>query len=96
MRIAINGMGRIGRLLMRRLLKDEQFEVVAVNDIMPVENLVYLLKYDSIYGAYPTEIKANGHSILINKKEIPYEKLPTFRDKIYFYAEHQTHKMWHI
>ena len=70
MRIAINGMGRIGRLLMRRLLKDEQFEVVAVNDIMPVENLVYLLKYDSIYGAYPTEIKANGHSILINKKEI--------------------------
>jgi glyceraldehyde 3-phosphate dehydrogenase len=42
MRIAINGMGRIGRLLFRRLMENEQFEVVAVNDIMPIENLAYL------------------------------------------------------
>ena len=52
MRIAINGMGRIGRLLFRRLIENKQFEIVAVNDIMPVENLAYLLKYDSVYGTY--------------------------------------------
>ena len=60
MRIAINGMGRIGRLLFRRLMEDEQFEVVAVNDIMPIENLTYLLKYDSIYGTYQNESKNQG------------------------------------
>ena len=48
MRIAINGMGRIGRLLFRRLLEYGQFEIVAVNDIMSADNLGYLLKFDSI------------------------------------------------
>ena len=82
MRIAINGMGRIGRLLFRRLMDDSQFEVVAVNDIMPIENLTYLLKYDSIYGSYQNEIKTNGQSFIINKTEISClqnenpEKLP--------------------
>ena len=51
MRIAINGMGRIGRLLARRLLREEGIELVAVNDIMDPENLAYLLRYDSIYGS---------------------------------------------
>lgn len=51
MRIAINGMGRIGRLLFRRLIKEPNAELVAVNDIMEPENLAYLLKYDSLYGA---------------------------------------------
>ena len=56
MRIAINGMGRIGRLLFRRLIEHEQFEIVAVNDTMPVDNLGYLLKYDSVYGAFAGNI----------------------------------------
>jgi glyceraldehyde 3-phosphate dehydrogenase len=82
MRIAINGMGRIGRLLFRRLMENEQFELVAVNDIMPTENLAYLLKYDSVYGTYPSEMKTDGQSLLINKKKIAAlrnedpEKLP--------------------
>ena len=50
MRIAINGMGRIGRLLARRLLALPDMELVAVNDIMDEQNLAYLLNYDSIYG----------------------------------------------
>ena len=66
MRIAINGMGRIGRLLFRRLMENKQFEIVAVNDIMPVENLAYLLKYDSVYGTYTDEIHATEDSLLIN------------------------------
>ena len=46
MRIAINGMGRIGRLLFRKLIHHPGVELVAVNDIMPEENLAYLVKYD--------------------------------------------------
>jgi glyceraldehyde 3-phosphate dehydrogenase len=52
-------MGRIGRLLFRRLLDREGIELVAVNDVMPVDNLVYLLKYDSLYGPiqHPIQLK---------------------------------------
>jgi glyceraldehyde 3-phosphate dehydrogenase len=56
MRIAINGMGRIGRLLARRLLSLEDMELVAVNDIMEPENLAYLLHYDSVYGTLPAAV----------------------------------------
>ncbi len=50
-RIAINGFGRIGRLVFRHLMEmdDESFEVVAVNDIAPFDNLAYLLRYDSVH-----------------------------------------------
>lgn len=64
MRIAINGMGRIGRLLFRRLLHHPGVELVAVNDIMPVENLAYLVKYDSVYGTFPEAIKMEGDTIV--------------------------------
>ncbi len=70
MRIAINGMGRIGRLLFRRLIQNEEFEVVAVNDIMPTENLAYLLKYDSIYGTFNQSVTIENDSFLINGKKI--------------------------
>lgn len=63
-------MGRIGRLLFRRLLENEQFEIVAVNDIMPTENLAYLLKYDSIYGTFPSVIKTEPGAFLVNGKKI--------------------------
>ena len=56
MRIAINGMGRIGRLLARKLLLSAGIELVAVNDIMEPENLAYLLRYDSIYGTLPERV----------------------------------------
>lgn len=70
MRIAINGMGRIGRLLFRRLFESHEFEIVAVNDIMPIENLAYLLKYDSVYGTYTNEIKTDQDSMVVNKTRI--------------------------
>lgn len=82
MRIAINGMGRIGRLLFRRLIENEAFEIVAVNDIMPKENLAYLLKYDSIYGTFGHNVKFENDSFLIMDKKIKVfqnedpEKLP--------------------
>lgn len=70
MRIAINGMGRIGRLLFRRLAEHTNIELVAINDIMPSENLSYLLKYDSIYGTFPSAILYDGKDITVNNKKV--------------------------
>lgn len=56
MRIAINGMGRIGRLLTRRLFELDGVELVAVNDIMDPDNLAYLMRYDSVYGTLPAPV----------------------------------------
>src|SRR5882757_7540553 len=68
MRIAVNGMGRIGRLLSRRLLDLEGIELVAVNDIMDTDNLAYLLRYDSVYGTLPVPVKhSDGHFIVGDK-----------------------------
>jgi glyceraldehyde 3-phosphate dehydrogenase len=70
MRIAINGMGRIGRLLFRRLVDHPGIELVAVNDIMPLDNLVYLLKYDSVYGTFSQEMKVEGNRVAVAGKKI--------------------------
>ena len=70
MRVAINGMGRIGRLLFRRLAEHKDIELVAVNDIMSAENLVYLLKYDSVYGTFVHEIVTDEDHILVAGKKI--------------------------
>jgi glyceraldehyde 3-phosphate dehydrogenase len=70
MRIAINGMGRIGRLLFRRLIDHPDFELVAVNDIMPAANLGYLLKYDSVYGTFPGSLYTAEGSIIVGEKKI--------------------------
>lgn len=70
MRIAINGMGRIGRLLFRRLVNQPGIELVAVNDIMPADNLVYLLRYDSVYGTFPHDITAGKESLSVLNKHI--------------------------
>lgn len=70
MKIAINGMGRIGRLLFRRLLNDPQFEIVAVNDIMDPVNLAYLLQYDSVYGKSEWPVTYREKLLINNQKEI--------------------------
>jgi glyceraldehyde 3-phosphate dehydrogenase len=70
MRIAINGMGRIGRLLFRRLLQDDAFDLVAVNDIMDTGNLAYLLQYDSLYGRYEKNITHEDSHILSGDKKV--------------------------
>jgi glyceraldehyde 3-phosphate dehydrogenase len=61
-KIAINGFGRIGRLVFRPIVEQgllgRQLEVVALNDIVPAHNLAYLLKYDSTQGRFPTEVRS--------------------------------------
>jgi len=74
-RIAINGFGRIGRLVFRALysqgLFGKDFEVVAVGDIVPADNLAYLLKYDSTQGRFEGEVGSKGEdTLLVDGKEI--------------------------
>jgi glyceraldehyde 3-phosphate dehydrogenase len=71
MKIAINGMGRIGRLLFRRLINDPQIEIVAVNDIMDPVNLAYLLQYDSVYGKFEWPVAYKEKLVINNQKEVP-------------------------
>lgn len=68
-RIAINGLGRIGRILLKELIK-EKMNVVAVNDLCDNDELVYLMKYDSVHGKYNKKMKAGKDSITIDGKEI--------------------------
>ena len=65
-KLAINGLGRIGRLVLRQSLKHPQIQVVAVNDLVPAENLAYLLKYDSTHGRLDADISAEEGKIYIN------------------------------
>jgi len=56
MRIAINGFGRIGRIFFRLAFDKENFDIVAINDLSDIENLKYLLKYDTVYGKYEKDV----------------------------------------
>ncbi|MEI6152813.1 MAG: type I glyceraldehyde-3-phosphate dehydrogenase [Deltaproteobacteria bacterium] len=69
-KVAINGFGRIGRLVLRAGLKGKDLEFVAVNDITDAKTLAHLLKYDSVHGIMDAEVKATENSLVINGKEI--------------------------
>lgn len=69
-RIAINGFGRIGRLVFRAGYKSSDVEFVAVNDLADTKTLAHLLKYDSTHGTLDAEVKAGSNSINIDGKEI--------------------------
>ncbi len=71
-KVAINGLGRIGRNLLKLLLQEEQLEIVAVNDLASAETLAHLIKYDSIHGRFNGEIKSEENSLIINGKKINY------------------------
>ena len=69
-KIGINGFGRIGRLALRAVIKNTQVEVVAINDLIEIEYLAYLLKYDSTHGRLFDSIDTQGDALLINGKRI--------------------------
>lgn len=74
-KVAINGFGRIGRAFFRLAWEKPEVEIAAINDLGNVENLAYLLKYDSAYGvqSYNIEAKMDGdkHALVVDGKEIP-------------------------
>lgn len=69
-RVAINGFGRIGRLVCRSGIAFDDIEYVAINDLVPADSLAYLLKYDSTHGRYAGEIKSTESSIIVDGEEI--------------------------
>ncbi|MBU1205291.1 MAG: type I glyceraldehyde-3-phosphate dehydrogenase [Nanoarchaeota archaeon] len=81
-RVAINGFGRIGRLVFRAGINNKNIDFVAVNDLTDAKTLAHLLKYDSVHGILNADIKAKDSSIVVNGKEIRVfserypEKLP--------------------
>jgi glyceraldehyde 3-phosphate dehydrogenase len=71
-RIAINGLGRIGRAALKIILDTPSLELVAVNDIVPIENIVYLLKYDTVYGRYEKTVEHTGEDLIVAGKACHY------------------------
>ncbi len=67
-RVAINGLGRIGRATLKILHASEEFELVAVNDIAPPDALAYLLKYDSVYGRFGEDVRSDGDELVVGSK----------------------------
>ncbi len=69
-KVAINGFGRIGRLVYRQIYKMEGIDVVAINDLTSPKVLAHLLKYDSAQGRFDEEVKATDNSIIVNNEEV--------------------------
>ena len=69
MRVAINGMGRIGRAAMKIILEHSELKLVAVNDMVPLDTLAYLLRYDTVYGRYERKVETESDKLLIDGEE---------------------------
>jgi glyceraldehyde 3-phosphate dehydrogenase (phosphorylating) len=85
-KVAINGLGRIGRAILKLVIEEPSMELVAVNDLVVVENLSYLLRFDTVYGRYSKPVLIDGHDLVIagrklrtlNKRdpsELPWKEL---------------------
>jgi len=91
--VAINGFGRIGRLVFRELFTRQEFDIIAINDLTDAKTLAHLLKYDSVHGIYRNEVRVNENAIIVNEKEITIfserdpEKLPWQKLEIDFVIE---------
>src|SRR5690606_38002109 len=71
-KVAINGFGRIGRAALKVLLNIPEFEVIAINDLMDIENAAYLLKHDSVYGNYEHDVNIDNNRLRILKNDIQF------------------------
>ena len=69
-KIGINGFGRIGRLVFRSAIENDDFEVICVNDLLEVEHLAYLLKYDSVHGPFNGSVEIVNGNLIVNGKTI--------------------------
>jgi glyceraldehyde 3-phosphate dehydrogenase len=69
-KVGINGFGRIGRIVFRVIQQRKDIEVVGINDLTDAKTLAHLLKYDSVHGRFPGEVKAEGDMLVVNGKSI--------------------------
>lgn len=70
LRVAINGFGRIGRMVLRAACKDENIEFIAINDLTDAATLAHLFKYDSVHGTFPGKVEAKDNQLIIDGKAI--------------------------
>lgn len=69
-RIGINGFGRIGRLVFRSAMKQNDVTIVGINDLLDVNHLAYLLKYDSVHGKYDGTVEVEGNNLVVDGQTI--------------------------
>ncbi|MEE2886411.1 MAG: type I glyceraldehyde-3-phosphate dehydrogenase [Planctomycetota bacterium] len=69
-RVAINGFGRIGRLVFRVLQERDGYDVIAINDLAPASSLAHLLKYDTVHGRYPGTVEAGDGTIMVDGEAV--------------------------
>ena len=72
-KVGINGFGRIGRAVLKNILKDPEcsnIEIIAINDLTDPATLAHLLKYDSVQGVFPQKVTSNNEEIAIDGKSI--------------------------
>ena len=69
-RIGINGFGRIGRLVFRSAMKQSDVTIVGINDLLDVNHLAYLLKYDSVHGKYDGSVEVEGNNLVVDGETI--------------------------
>jgi glyceraldehyde 3-phosphate dehydrogenase len=74
-RIGINGFGRIGRAALKIILDTPDLEVVGINDLMSIENIAFLLKYDSVYGRFDRQVSFQDSTLLVDGKPIQYSAI---------------------
>jgi glyceraldehyde 3-phosphate dehydrogenase len=72
LKVAINGFGRIGRLVLRAIVESgrKDIDIVAVNDLGPVETNAHLLRYDSVHGRFPADVKVDGDHMIVGRHKI--------------------------
>lgn len=70
LRVAINGFGRIGRLILRLMKRSSNLRVVAINDLVPADNLAYLLRFDTVHGRFPGTVIAEDQKIIVDGEPI--------------------------
>jgi glyceraldehyde 3-phosphate dehydrogenase len=70
LKVAVNGFGRIGRMVFRAGFHNPEIELVAINDLTDTATLAHLLKYDSVHGAFGVDVSSTDRSLIINGKEI--------------------------
>jgi glyceraldehyde 3-phosphate dehydrogenase len=69
-RVAINGLGRIGRAILKLVVDEPALELVAVNDLVEVENLAYLLRFDTVYGRYSKPVAVDGSDLVVDGRKV--------------------------
>jgi glyceraldehyde 3-phosphate dehydrogenase len=69
-RVVINGLGRIGRAVLKGIIDEPAFELVAVNDLVDVENLAYLLRFDTVYGRYPKPVAVEKGQLVVDGRRV--------------------------